>query len=401
LHHGFFADAKAGTLPDFSYIEPKWGYEAVSKVVGNDYHPPIFVGCGEHFLYQVYTHLQQSPQWKDTLLIVTFDEHGGTYDHVPPPGTAINPDGINGIENGFKFDQFGARVPTLLISPYIPKGTVFRSGKGDEHPYDHTSFIKTVLMWAGMTRDEIHFGNRAQDAPTFEGVLSDQRVNLSPSVSPPADGVTCNATDARLMAGTDQLINVPFGVAKYILRTSKTKEEVAAAVALYRQDPKKFEAENLAPRRSNPADGAKNDGLHRAILPSHRISSLPESENSMLDRTKTPESVAKELIANPLLAQKVARPEVSYTVTLTNSGGYYLMSWQEDVAGSYDWVGLYANSSVPDSDYLRNCNYNWQWAVNGNSYRCCTPVSAGHQARYLVWDANQKKYVAVAWSNLL
>jgi phospholipase C len=250
LHHGFFADAQAGTLPDFSYIEPKWGYETVAKVVGNEYHPPIFVGCGEYFLYQVYTHLQQGPQWKDTLLIVTFDEHGGTYDHVPPPGIAINPDGIDGQENGFKFDQFGARVPTLLISPYIPKGTVFRSADGDEHPYDHTSFIKTVLMWAGMTRDEpMNFGKRAQSAPTFEDVLSDQRMNLNPSVSPPAEGVTCNEANPRLMAGTEQLIDIPVGAAMYILKTSKTKEEIAAAAALYRKDPKKFEAEKLAPQR--------------------------------------------------------------------------------------------------------------------------------------------------------
>lgn len=249
LHHGFFADLKAGNLPDFSYIEPKWGYEALYKVVGNDYHPPIFVGCGEQFLSKVYTCLQQSPQWKDTLLIVTFDEHGGTYDHVPPPGTAINPDGIDGQENGFKFDQFGARVPTLLISPYIAKGTVFRAEE-DEHPHDHTSFIKTVMMWAGMTRDEqMNFGERAQSAPTFEGVLSDRRVNLNPNISPPAEGVTCNEGGTRLMAGMEPLINIPFGAAKYILQTSKTKEEVAAVAALYRKDPKKFEDEKLTPQR--------------------------------------------------------------------------------------------------------------------------------------------------------
>jgi len=119
----------------------------------------------------------------------------------------------------------------------------------------------------------------------------------------------------------------------------------------------------------------------------------------MTGRTKTPETVAKELIANPPKLEP--RPQISYSVTLSNSGGYYLMSWQEDVTGSYDWVGLYANSSVPDSDYLQNCNYNWQWAEYGNSYKCCTPVSGGHQARYLIWDANAGAYRAVAWSNIL
>jgi hypothetical protein len=119
----------------------------------------------------------------------------------------------------------------------------------------------------------------------------------------------------------------------------------------------------------------------------------------MPDRSKTPEMVAKELIANPPPKQELRA--IDYHVQLSNSGGYYLLSWQEDVAGSYDWVGLYANSSVPDSDYITACNYNWQWAVNGNSYKCCTPVSGGHQARYLIWDYNAGAYRAVAWSNLL
>ncbi len=147
----FYSDAKAGKLPDFTYIEPHWS--GLSTGVGTDYHPYWYICPGESFLQQVFTSLRNSPQWKNMLFIVTFDEHGGTYDHVPPPGTAINPDGFIGGD-GFLFDQFGARVPTLLISPYIAQGTVFRSPTGEETPFDHTSFIKTVLMWAGMTKEE-------------------------------------------------------------------------------------------------------------------------------------------------------------------------------------------------------------------------------------------------------
>jgi phospholipase C len=239
----FYNDASAGTLPDFSYIEPHWtGLTAV----GDDYHPPSFVCPGESFLLRVFTALRSSPQWQDMLFIVTFDEHGGTYDHVPPPGTAINPDGKIS-ENGFKFDQYGARVPTLLISPYIPKGTVFRARKPPETllepPFDHTSFVKTVLMWAGMTKEQMNLGQRVFNAPTFDGVLSDQRVNNTKD-----GGTACTPTGEALAlhpAGTNNelqalMVDVPGAATKFILATCKTKEEIVAAVALYRKDPKKF-----------------------------------------------------------------------------------------------------------------------------------------------------------------
>jgi hypothetical protein len=119
----------------------------------------------------------------------------------------------------------------------------------------------------------------------------------------------------------------------------------------------------------------------------------------MTDRTRTPETVAKELRANP--PKVTPRPQIDYSVTLSNSGGHYLLQWQEDVAGSYDWVALYPNSSVPDSEYDNSCNYNWNWAQYGNSYLCCATVAGGHQARYLIWDANAGAYVSVARSNIL
>ena len=116
-----------------------------------------------------------SSLWSKTLLIVTFDEHGGTYDHVPPPWTAIPPDNVseNSGELGFKFNRFGVRVPTILISPFVRRGTVFRAE--GEIPYDHTSIIKTVLRWQGITPDEsLGLGRRMPKAPTFENVLSSE-----------------------------------------------------------------------------------------------------------------------------------------------------------------------------------------------------------------------------------
>lgn len=230
----FYQDASAGTLPEFSYIEPTWTGIGTD---GTDYHPPSFVGAGEEFLLRVFTTLRNGPQWKDMLFIVTFDEHGGTYDHVAPPGTAINPDGRVST-SGFRFDQFGARVPTLLISPYVARKTVFRSDKGLDQPFDHTSFIKTILMWAGMKPEDIRLFARVDNAPTFERVLSDQRVN---DTTLSATGSTPTAVAVALhSAGTNAelrplLGDLPGAARKFILATCKTREEIVAAVAEYRK----------------------------------------------------------------------------------------------------------------------------------------------------------------------
>ncbi len=143
-YFGTFPDfqtaAKAGTLPSYTFLEPSWG----SK--GNSQHPNYDVALGEQFIHDVYYALRNSPLWNETLLIVTYDEHGGCYDHVPPPSGAIPPDASVG-EYGFDFTRFGPRVPTVLISPLIPAGTVFRVPDGSM-PFDHTSILKTAeLRW--------------------------------------------------------------------------------------------------------------------------------------------------------------------------------------------------------------------------------------------------------------
>jgi len=90
----------------------------------------------------VYEALRAGPGWPGTLLVITYDEHGGCYDHVPPPWGAASPDASAG-ESGFGFDRFGVRVPTVLVSPLIAPGTVYRAPAGGT-PLDHTSVLKTV-----------------------------------------------------------------------------------------------------------------------------------------------------------------------------------------------------------------------------------------------------------------
>ncbi len=139
-HFGQFTDfqtaAANGTLPAYTFLEPSW------DASGNSQHPNYNVALGEQLIHDVYYALRNGPGWNQTLLIVTYDEHGGCYDHVPPPTSAVPPDDSAG-EYGFDFKRFGPRVPTVLISPLIVAGTVFRVPAG-AMPLDHTSILKTI-----------------------------------------------------------------------------------------------------------------------------------------------------------------------------------------------------------------------------------------------------------------
>jgi phospholipase C len=143
-HFGHFRDfqqrARAGTLPPYTFLEPNFG------AAGNSQHPNYDVALGEKLIHDVYRALHDGPGWDDTLLLITFDEHGGNYDHVPPPYGATPPDDSVG-EWDFDFTRFGVRVPALLVSPRIKAGTVFRSKSGT---IDHTSVLKTLQKRWGL-----------------------------------------------------------------------------------------------------------------------------------------------------------------------------------------------------------------------------------------------------------
>jgi phospholipase C len=138
-HFGVFRDfqaaAAAGSLGAYTFLEPSWGSS------GNSQHPNYDVALGEQLIHDVYYALRNGPAWNQTLLIVTYDEHGGCYDHVSPPIGAVPPDSSAG-EFGFDFTRFGVRVPAVLVSPLIAAGTVFRPS--GTVPLDHTSILKTV-----------------------------------------------------------------------------------------------------------------------------------------------------------------------------------------------------------------------------------------------------------------
>jgi phospholipase C len=136
LYAQFQHDARQGTLPSYSFIEPRY-FPDLS--LPNDQHPPHVVTLGEQLIADVYNCLRAGPGWSKTLLIVTYDEHGGCFDHVPPPA-AVSP-GDAGA-GAFRFDRYGVRVPVVIVSPYVSSGTIFRPPAGQV--CDHTSIIATL-----------------------------------------------------------------------------------------------------------------------------------------------------------------------------------------------------------------------------------------------------------------
>ena len=162
--------AKGGTLANYVFLEPMWGTQ------GNSQHPNYDVSKGEQFLHDVYYSLMGTPVWNQTLLIITYDEHGGCYDHVPPPENAVAPDNSAG-ELNFDFKRFGLRVPTVLVSPMIAAGTVFRTTSAT--PFDHTSILATVEARFGVPS----LTKRDAAAPSVGAVLTLQALRTDDPLS--------------------------------------------------------------------------------------------------------------------------------------------------------------------------------------------------------------------------
>jgi phospholipase C len=168
-------------LPSYSFVEPRFVAEPgewwrlFKTRYPSDYHPPHDVMRGDQFLARVYGAVRASPYRDNILLIVTFDEHGGCYDHVPPPWGSVAPEpGPVATANGFKFDRFGVRVPTIIISSYVKPGSVFRA-EGDT-PYDHTSILATLRDWPklGLKPGQFLPSPRIAKAPKFDNVLAQE-----------------------------------------------------------------------------------------------------------------------------------------------------------------------------------------------------------------------------------
>ena len=124
-------------FPAYTFIEPSY----LPVGARNDQHPPHDVLNGDDLIGSVYNALRANSElWDSTLLIVTWDEHGGFYDHAMPPNPAAPPD--QNAQEGFAFNEYGVRVPSLLISRWVLPGSVFRA---DEGVIEHTSVLRYLI----------------------------------------------------------------------------------------------------------------------------------------------------------------------------------------------------------------------------------------------------------------
>jgi phospholipase C len=134
----FYTDAAAGKLPQVALVDPLLGEEDYDR---NDEHPPAVATIGQAFVSTVVNALTQSPNWPSAAMFITYDEHGGLYDHVVPP-PACPPDDIAPIlapgDPDAGFDQLGIRVPMMLISPFAKQHYVAHD------VYDHTSIVRFI-----------------------------------------------------------------------------------------------------------------------------------------------------------------------------------------------------------------------------------------------------------------
>jgi phospholipase C len=171
----FLDDCRRGTLPEYSFVEPNYSDHdgPDGAVIASDQHPDHHVGEGERFIASIYMAIRENPAlWSSTALLITYDEHGGIYDHVPPPSCL--PDGFvaqpKDTKTGqpFHFDRLGVRVPAILVSPYVAKGTVVDDGR----VFEHASIPATAMKWLLPTFDNTQRSPREAAAPTFLDLLT-------------------------------------------------------------------------------------------------------------------------------------------------------------------------------------------------------------------------------------
>jgi len=106
---------------------------------GTSQHPVDDVTSGERLVKDVHETIRQSPHWNESRLLITCDEHRGFCDHVPPPATVALGDGVGGTHQGCDFTQLGPRVPAVVVSPLIPRGTI------NHRLYEHSSVPATLV----------------------------------------------------------------------------------------------------------------------------------------------------------------------------------------------------------------------------------------------------------------
>ncbi|HET9402336.1 MAG TPA: alkaline phosphatase family protein [Candidatus Acidoferrales bacterium] len=201
-HFGKFISAasRKGGLPNYSFIEPIY-FDSIVWGAENDMHPecnfyefygPSNLHKGDALIWKVYEAIRNGPNWESTCLIVLFDEHGGCYDHVPPPTSAdcpvaVSPDGIVIPKtarggSGFDFDRLGPRVPAIIVSAYTKAGTILND------VFEHTSVLSTIVNCFSLPRNQL--GARQARAKDVSAALNSPAARTDkPEIQKPTSSV--------------------------------------------------------------------------------------------------------------------------------------------------------------------------------------------------------------------
>jgi phospholipase C len=198
----FRDDCKNNKLPAFSFIEPRFNdFNSSGQFFpAADQHPDHHVFEGEKVIKAVYDAVTSNKQvWEKTLLVITYDEHGGLYDHVPPPATVNPGDGHTGAPP-FSFERLGVRVPAVLVSPFIPRGLVIH-----DKVFDHTSIIATASKLF-VNSSPTFLTQRDRNANTFEDCLTlaaprPGKVNIPQPTNAPPAVMSMSAPSGAVKAG--------------------------------------------------------------------------------------------------------------------------------------------------------------------------------------------------------
>ncbi|HEY1759964.1 MAG TPA: alkaline phosphatase family protein [Bryobacteraceae bacterium] len=199
----FVFDATNGNLPAYTFIEPAYDDDG-EGLFANSQHPDFPVNRGEALIREIYYALTKSPDWKSTLLLIIYDEHGGIFDHVSPPVLIRKPAYNNlpdvehsGTPDAFDFKRLGVRVPAVFVSPCIAPNTVLNA-----RDYEHSSVVATVRKLFCPGSQPLNW--REAQAPTFDDVLALTGSDIRSDVVALPDPVI--SADVDINAGADEPI---------------------------------------------------------------------------------------------------------------------------------------------------------------------------------------------------
>ena len=199
----FKAESAAGKLPAFAWVESSYG-----GPLATDEHPPANVEVGQKFVSEIIDATMHGADWKNTLLILTYDEHGGFFDHVAPPAACVPDDHVAKIKPGHlhpRFDHLGMRVPLIFVSPWVKRGFVSHSTSS------HSSLLRLVqarFELPALTRRD------ANATPPYDmfDFTSPPRLDVPELPTPhiePSRGKNCEEAAARVPVSSKHYVLPP------------------------------------------------------------------------------------------------------------------------------------------------------------------------------------------------